>query len=543
MAEAMSVYKEALYWYNKYARVKNHRLLRNVSVFAWRNSQAENRITNLTKIVLKNEEAKVVTHCLTCCTLTEMQECRVCKIKHVCINCQHSCECFLSDRTTQLRMRTLKYKITNRKMSTINDHLETIKKEHIKNVMKFYNDTFPINDNIVSASRNKVVQHKCRNEIALWAKHLTLPICTLAKVIMVHDEIYYIFGHYENGKELNSPFALINFYSSDLLVDEMNFDRMHLLNDQSIIRAYAQNAFRLTRKVNSKNVAVNGAAYAFAYGNPQYSKRLNFIYTACIRANDEFAVSHHFDWNNIYPDYCELIRKANSGLKKQKLTVRSAIVLQYANSAVHATLLWDRMVRMAEYRVLFCTHWFVDPLDSIDDSCKYTKTKRPLAGITSPGICNMLFELHALMKSIFTVGMYAINGKFSCSNVSVDEIAMLKEEMRSGKIIMEESNFTRWVKSKYVLFSDYSDFVYGILEELDIALIPIENPYSHREQKMAVLTPRDASRLITRAARFIIEVAMSGNFTPARTLNQYCKTDRYVQQALMSDESDISDVD
>nr|WBV74407.1 NSP1 [Rotavirus A type 2] len=537
----MSVYREALYWYNKHIRTKNHRLLRNVSTFAWRNADTEDRLLNLQHIpITKN---KVISHCLTCCTLARLFPCRVCKIRHTCANCLSSCECFLSDRTTQLRMRTLRYKIMEMPNKTTS-HLKTVQKEHIANIMKFYLDTFPINDTIIAASKNKTSQHKCRSDYMIWAQHLALPLCTLAKVIRIYDDIYYIFGHYEHGTEINAPYQTVNFFRNDMLIDEMNMERMAMLHEHKILNQYAYNAFRLTRKLNPAEICVNGAMYLHNYGDLQYSKRLNFIYTACVRANDAFAVSQHNEWNDIYPNYCQLVsKKSASSVKREKLNIRSAIVLQYANSAVYATALWNRIVSMTQYKCLFCLHWFVDPVDTVDEFCDHIRIKRKLPGITSPSMCNMLFELHALMKSMFTVGMYTINGKFACSKMDEMEITMLRNEMLAENILTKRSDFKRWIKSRYVLMSDYSPFIYDILNEMGLDMIPITNPYSGREQKMTIFTPSSASEMITRVASFILETELSGEFRVARTVNQYCRTDRYVEQALHDDSSDTSDVD
>nr|BDH85235.1 non-structural protein 1 [Rotavirus A] len=561
----MSVYRDAVYWYSKHIRVKNHRLLDNITRFMWRhadinlkidNSRFYNIMSNSNNANLNKETlVKVVSHCLVCCKLSTLHACRVCNIVHTCAECLHTADCFLQNKVTQLRLRTLKYKLSecqsiNDTKIRVIDLLKLPKKDHIKNIIAFYRDTFPIDEKVLAISRNKVRQRKCRNEYGIWASHLYMPICLLAKTIVLRDEIYLVFGVYERGKEINAPYQECNFYKSEYLIDEENFDRISVLEDDYMRARYACNAIKLTRKINVDFLDCSMLKTPAAYALPRYNAVLNVLYTVSLRSSDRMSIQLHSEWNSLYPAYRHLIEEKTAAAKARKrelLQYKSAIVLKYIDSPMYATLLWDKIMSTSNLSTLFCTHWFVDPLESDDPMCIYTKGNKKRAVVVCPTVHNMLYELYSVMKSAFSVGIYSMNGRYSCNEISCERLSELRTRLLAKNIIHYGTDFKTFIVAKTILVSDYSSFVYEAIRELDMQPLPITNMYSYRRQMVIVDTKQRISDLIKNLASRIIKYMLCGEFCEAQSTNLYTKTDRYVLRALdnieNTDDGATSDVD
>nr|AJC01059.1 nonstructural protein NSP1 [Porcine rotavirus A] len=197
----MATFKDACYYYKRLNKL-NHAVLKLGANDAWRPSPP----------------AKYKGWCLDCCQHTDLTYCRGCSIYHVCQWCNQYGRCFLDDEPHLLRMRTFKNDIT---------------KDDLMNLIDMYNTLFPINQKIVDKFINNTKQHKCRNEyVPQWYNHLLMPITLQALSVEFDGDTYYIFGYYENMKNINqTPFSftnLIDIYDR-LLLDDINFSRMSFL--------------------------------------------------------------------------------------------------------------------------------------------------------------------------------------------------------------------------------------------------------------------------------------------------------------------------
>nr|ANS59534.1 NSP1 [Rotavirus A] len=554
----MSIYRDALYWYSRHIRTRNYRLLKNTSEFAWRHADLNEKIDKsvsyniLARNNNQNKEIDIISHCLVCCSLTKLYPCRVCNMVHTCLECLHTCECFMQNRVSQLRLRTLKYPVDiignfSRREILTSALIKAVSKEHLQNIIEFYLDTFPINENVLEISERKIKQGRCRNQLSIWANHLLLPICLTAKVIVVRDSIYLIFGVYEKGKEINAWYEECNFYNAEHLIDEHNFDRIAKFTSYDMQDNYARKAFIHTRKLNRKLVDCSKTTLPICYSALKYSERLNFIYTVSIRSSDALAISSHSEWNNLYKKYKQLLtdkKRTVQRTKREMLTVKSAIVFKYADSPMYITLLWDKLMSEINHKTLFCTHWFVDPVEPNDPICIHSKLSGRRTAIIHPVAHNMLYELHSIMKAAFSVGIYSLNGKYSCNNLENTKIEYLKEQLTSRSILCDDSNFTTFICTDKLLISDYSDFVMQAINQLEITLIPVVNMYTYREQKMIIACKSKISKLIHKMAKTILHTMLSGDFINSHTTNLYTRTDRYVAYAFDEIPGDsTSDVD
>nr|ANS59545.1 NSP1 [Rotavirus A] len=569
----MSIYRDALYWYSKHIRTKNYRLLKNVAEFTWRHTQINEKIDaaitydvvssaklakqtrEVDQINKSNTNVNIVSHCLVCCKIDTLHPCRVCNIVHTCYDCLHSCECFMQNKITQLRLRTLKYSLNDLPMQVLKnvskipvyELAKLIQKKDMKTVIEFYNDTFPINDYVIEISERKIKQGKCRNELKLWANHLFLPISALAKVLIIREDVFFVFGTYERGKEINSCYQECNFYNSQFLIDEHNFERLKQLPYQELQNQYAKQAFSLTRKLNRGVIDCAYSMYPHCYSPLKYSKRLNFVYTVSLRSSDHLSVKCNSKWNELYSEYRKLINekktKSNADKKKELLQARSAIVFKYVESSMYSTLLWDKAVNDMNHKVLFCFHWFVDPVEPHDPICRYSKLSGSKTAIIHPSVHNMLYELNSLMKSAFSPGIYALNGKYSCVEVMEEKERMLKEQLYSKSILYDGSNFEKFICTDKILISDYSPKVLEIVNELNLSIIPITNLYTYRTQSLVIAGKKNISMLIHLVAKNILVTMLAGDFKNSHTTNLYTRTDRYVAYAFEESEDSMSDVD
>ncbi|AGT18038.1 NSP1, partial [Rotavirus A] len=174
--------------------------------------------------------------CLDCCQYENLTYCRGCALHHVCQWCSQYNRCFLDDEPHLLRMRTFRNEVST---------------ENIIGLINMYNILFPINGKIVNKSIENVKQHRCRNEYVLsWYNHLLLPITLQALMIKLENNVYYIFGYYDNMEQENqTPFNFINMIDKydKLLLDDKNFDRMiHLppiLQQEYALRYFSKSRF------------------------------------------------------------------------------------------------------------------------------------------------------------------------------------------------------------------------------------------------------------------------------------------------------------
>ncbi|AJC01061.1 nonstructural protein NSP1 [Porcine rotavirus A] len=197
----MATFKDACYYYKRLNKL-NHAVLKLGVNDAWRPSPP----------------AKYKGWCLDCCQHTDLTYCRGCAMYHVCQWCNQYGRCFLDDEPHLLRMRTFKNNIT---------------KDDLMNLIDMYNILFPINQKIVDKFINTTKQHKCRNEyVPQWYNHLLMPITLQSLSVEFDGDIYYIFGYYDNMKDVNqTPFSFVNLIDiyDKLLLDDINFSRMSFL--------------------------------------------------------------------------------------------------------------------------------------------------------------------------------------------------------------------------------------------------------------------------------------------------------------------------
>ncbi|ATY52003.1 NSP1 [Porcine rotavirus A] len=201
LVEAMATFKDACYYYKRLNKL-NHAVLKLGVNDAWRPSPP----------------AKYKGWCLDCCQYTDLTYCRGCSIYHVCQWCNQYGRCFLDDEPHLLRMRTFKNDVTN---------------DDLMNLIDMYNTLFPMNQKVVNKFINNTKQHKCRNEyVPQWYNHLLMPITLQALSVEFDGDTYYVFGYYENMKNVNqTPFSFVNLVDmyDKLLLDDVNFNRMSFL--------------------------------------------------------------------------------------------------------------------------------------------------------------------------------------------------------------------------------------------------------------------------------------------------------------------------
>ncbi|AOW44077.1 NSP1 [Porcine rotavirus] len=201
LVEAMATFKDACYYYRRLNKL-NHAVLKLGVNDAWRPSPP----------------AKYKGWCLDCCQYTDLTYCRGCSIYHVCQWCNQYGRCFLDDEPHLLRMRTFKNNVT---------------KDDLMNLIDMYNTLFPMNQKVVNKFINNTKQHKCRNEyVPQWYNHLLMPITLQALSVEFDGDTYYVFGYYENMKNVNqTPFSFVNLVDmyDKLLLDDVNFNRMSFL--------------------------------------------------------------------------------------------------------------------------------------------------------------------------------------------------------------------------------------------------------------------------------------------------------------------------
>ncbi|BAW83521.1 non-structural protein 1, partial [Rotavirus A RVA/Human-wt/NPL/07N1760/2007/G26P[19]] len=183
--------------------------------------------------------------CLDCCQHTDLTYCRGCSIYHVCQWCNQYGRCFLDDEPHLLRMRTFKNNVT---------------KEDLANLIDMYNVLFPVNQKIVNKFIKNTRQHKCRNEyVPQWYNHLLMPITLQSLSIELDGDIYYIFGYYDNMKNVNqTPFSFVNLIDiyDKLLLDDVNFNRMSFL-PPILQQEYAFRYFSKSRFISEEKKQIN----------------------------------------------------------------------------------------------------------------------------------------------------------------------------------------------------------------------------------------------------------------------------------------------
>ncbi|AGR88583.1 nonstructural protein NSP1, partial [Porcine rotavirus A] len=219
LVEAMATFKDACYYYKRLNKL-NHTVLKLGVNDAWRPSPP----------------AKYKGWCLDCCQHTDLTYCRGCSIYHVCQWCNQYGRCFLDDEPHLLRMRTFKNDVT---------------KEDLTNLIDMYNMLFPMNQKTVNKFINNIKQHKCRNEyVPQWYNHLLMPITLQSLSIELDGDTYYIFGYYDNMKNINqTPFSFVNLIDKydRLLLDDVNFNRMSslplMLQQEYALRYFSKSRF------------------------------------------------------------------------------------------------------------------------------------------------------------------------------------------------------------------------------------------------------------------------------------------------------------
>ncbi|AJC01047.1 nonstructural protein NSP1 [Porcine rotavirus A] len=215
----MATFKDACYYYKRLNKL-NHTVLKLGVNDAWRPSPP----------------AKYKGWCLDCCQHTDLTYCRGCSIYHVCQWCNQYGRCFLDDEPHLLRMRTFKNDVT---------------KEDLTNLIDMYNMLFPMNQKTVNKFINNIKQHKCRNEyVPQWYNHLLMPITLQSLSIELDGDTYYIFGYYDNMKNINqTPFSFVNLIDKydRLLLDDVNFNRMSslplMLQQEYALRYFSKSRF------------------------------------------------------------------------------------------------------------------------------------------------------------------------------------------------------------------------------------------------------------------------------------------------------------
>nr|AJC68693.1 NSP1 protein [Porcine rotavirus] len=224
----MATFKDACYYYRRLNKL-NHAVLKLGVNDAWRPSPP----------------AKYKGWCLDCCQHTDLTYCRGCSIYHVCQWCNQYGRCFLDDEPHLLRMRTFRNDIT---------------KEDLTNLIDMYSVLFPMNQKIVDKFISNTKQHKCRNEYApQWYNHLLMPITLQCLSIELDGDIYYIFGYYDNMKNINqTPFSFANLADmyDKLLLDDVNFNRMSFL-PLVLQQEYALRYFSKSRFISEEKKCIN----------------------------------------------------------------------------------------------------------------------------------------------------------------------------------------------------------------------------------------------------------------------------------------------
>ncbi|AJC01054.1 nonstructural protein NSP1 [Porcine rotavirus A] len=231
----MATFKDACYYYKRLNKL-NHTVLKLGVNDAWRPSPP----------------TKYKGWCLDCCQHTDLTYCRGCSIYHVCQWCNQYGRCFLDDEPHLLRMRTFKNNVT---------------KEDLKNLIDMYNVLFPVNQKIVNKFINNTKQHKCRNEyVPQWYNHLLMPITLQSLSIELDGDTYYIFGYYDDMKDINqTPFSFVNLVDmyDKLLLDDVNFSRMSflplVLQQEYALRYFSKSRFigEKRRQINHSHFSVN----------------------------------------------------------------------------------------------------------------------------------------------------------------------------------------------------------------------------------------------------------------------------------------------
>ncbi|AGV41069.1 NSP1 [Human rotavirus A] len=233
LVEAMATFKDACYYYKRLSKL-NHAVLKLGVNDAWRPSPP----------------TKYKGWCLDCCQYTDLTYCRGCSIYHVCQWCNQYGRCFLDDEPHLLRMRTFKNNIT---------------KEDLTNLISMYNVLFPINQKIVNKFINNTKQHKCRNELApQWYNHLLMPITLQALSIELDGDVYYVFGYYDDMKNVNqTPFSFVNLIDmyDRLLLDDVNFNRMSFL-PLVLQQEYALRYFSKSRFISQEKRQINHSHFS-----------------------------------------------------------------------------------------------------------------------------------------------------------------------------------------------------------------------------------------------------------------------------------------
>nr|AJC01056.1 nonstructural protein NSP1 [Porcine rotavirus A] len=231
----MATFKDACYYYKRLNKL-NHAVLKLGVNDAWRPSPP----------------AKYKGWCLDCCQHTDLTYCRGCAMYHVCQWCNQYGRCFLDDEPHLLRMRTFKNNIT---------------KDDLMNLIDMYNILFPMNQKIVNKFINNTKQHKCRNEyVPQWYNHLLMPITLQSLSVEFDGDVYYIFGYYDNMKDVNqTPFSFVNLVDmyDKLLLDDVNFSRMSflplVLQQEYALRYFSKSRFigEKRRQINHSHFSVN----------------------------------------------------------------------------------------------------------------------------------------------------------------------------------------------------------------------------------------------------------------------------------------------
>lgn len=228
LVEAMATFKDACYYYKRLNKL-NHAVLKLGVNDAWRPSPP----------------TKYKGWCLDCCQHTDLTYCRGCSIYHVCQWCNQYGRCFLDDEPHLLRMRTFKNNIT---------------KEDLANLVDMYNVLFPVNQKIVNKFIKNTRQHKCRNEyVPQWYSHLLMPITLQSLSIELDGDTYYIFGYYDDMKNVNqTPFSFVNLIDiyDKLLLDDVNFNRMSFL-PLTLQQEYALRYFSKSRFISEEKKQIN----------------------------------------------------------------------------------------------------------------------------------------------------------------------------------------------------------------------------------------------------------------------------------------------
>nr|QJC69041.1 NSP1 [Rotavirus A] len=216
----MAAYREACYWYKRF-KISNVKLLNTVNTNIWRGKRIDNKAQGW---------------CLDCCRYGFLTYCKSCSLYHVCSECTEYGNCFLDQAMHLLRLRTFK---------------APLEMKHYKDIIALYSKLFPINDDVIEKTKDKIQQNKNRiSNIGTWYKHLLLPITLTAAEIQLEHDTFYIFGDfYDCSKCINVPYRIVNLaHNYDiLLLDDVNLQRISMLHSVNLRNSYAHQYFRMTR--------------------------------------------------------------------------------------------------------------------------------------------------------------------------------------------------------------------------------------------------------------------------------------------------------